>query len=514
MRRMCLLLAAVLLLASISSPIFSEDLPLLAVPSISAKDTAETLADTCRNMVETALIKTGRYAVLSYTDVEEILAAQAFSLSGCTDESCAIEIGELLAADKIVVGELSRLEDSFVLALRLVNVSTGMTLSAEVANISGLESLQDDVFTATFALAGLKYTGGEGIAENGGLYVTAPGDMTLEVFIDGKSYGETPVLVEEISFGVHLIEAKAGDYEYKSEISISSKEIKEVIADRSTLTGNLFLVVLPSSAKDIEITVDDRAGKTGLNRNVLIGKRSIHIEGGGWYLDTEADIETGKTTRINAQLLKAGTLAVAGPENTEITLEGPESLPILSANQRNTIPAGSWSYEITHPDFETVSGSLSLKQNESIELQPEFVHNESWELRQAIIAMELKLEKAVKTRKTLNIWGTVFSSIGGAFLLTGGTAEGLIQYNINKIETLTEQYASETDPDTLTALNYSINSSIELIDPGLRMTRDISLISGGAGSLIGGVFFLFRPNIEKIENNISDLKFRLQEVER
>ena len=52
---------------------------------------------------------------MNYTDVEEILEAQAFSLSGCTDDSCAVEIGELLSAEKIVLGSIEGLGTSMVL---------------------------------------------------------------------------------------------------------------------------------------------------------------------------------------------------------------------------------------------------------------------------------------------------------------------------------------------------------------------------------------------------------------
>lgn len=79
---------------------------------------------------------------LSYTDMEEILEAQAFSLSGCTDESCAIEIGELLAADNIVVGDLSKVGKNMILSIGLVNVTSGHTVSGEVATIDELETVQ------------------------------------------------------------------------------------------------------------------------------------------------------------------------------------------------------------------------------------------------------------------------------------------------------------------------------------------------------------------------------------
>ena len=248
---------ALILICCVSSFIYAENIPLLAVPNISAEGVPETLASTSRNMIETALIKTNKYMVLSYTDVEEILEAQAFSLSGCTDESCAIEIGELLAADNIVVGDLSAVGENMVLSMRLVNVSSGQTVSGEVVTIESLETMQETIFYAAYSLSGMKYLGGSAVTEKGSVYVMAPEGKELEVFLDGKSYGYSPVLIEDIEFGVHVLEAKSEEYNYSSEISIATKEIKEILADISLLRGNLFLTIVPPSADGYEVKVNE-----------------------------------------------------------------------------------------------------------------------------------------------------------------------------------------------------------------------------------------------------------------
>ena len=144
--------------------LYADDRPLLAVPSIKATDVSQAEASACRNMVETALIKTESYNVLAYTDMEEILQAQEFSLSDCTDEACAVELGKMLAAEQIVVGELSGLGDQFVLNLRLIDVETGRSLGAELVKIESLQDLHDKSYTAAYALAGLKYIPGSDLA--------------------------------------------------------------------------------------------------------------------------------------------------------------------------------------------------------------------------------------------------------------------------------------------------------------------------------------------------------------
>ena len=355
-------------------------MPLLAIPNISAEGVSETLASTSRNMVETALIKTNKFTVLSYTDMEEILEAQAFSLSGCTDESCAIEIGELLAVDNIVVGDLSQVGEGMVLSIRLVNVTSGHTVSGEVVTIAELGAMQDFIFQAAFALAGMKYSGGTAVTENGSLYVTAPEGKVLEVRVDGETYGTTPTLIENLSFGVHLLEAADGTYRYKSEISVVSKDVMEVKADISLLKGNLFLSVVPSSAQGYDILIDGISSKAGLLKDLPVGERTVEISGGGWYFSGTVIIETGKTNRFVADLIEAGTLQFFGPEGIFIEIESSDGtlFPIDNIKAPSFFPVGIYNFSISHPDYETVTGSVEVSTGVDSSINPEYEHNEMW----------------------------------------------------------------------------------------------------------------------------------------
>ncbi len=79
-RHMFIYLFIIILLLHNSITIFSEGLPIAAVTNIKGTEVSLAVASACRNIVETALIKTKMFSVLSYTDIEEILAAQEYSL--------------------------------------------------------------------------------------------------------------------------------------------------------------------------------------------------------------------------------------------------------------------------------------------------------------------------------------------------------------------------------------------------------------------------------------------------
>lgn len=174
--------------------LFAQDRPLIAVPGLSAAGVSEVEASTLRSMLETGLVKSDRFNVLSYNDVEAILEAQAFSLSGCVDDSCAIEVGQLLSAEIIVLGELSRIGEGYALNVRMIDVTSSRTLGAEAVNFQSPGEMRDAGFTAAFGLAGLKYVPGSetGIQEFGELYISAPESKAMSVVLDGQEVGITP----------------------------------------------------------------------------------------------------------------------------------------------------------------------------------------------------------------------------------------------------------------------------------------------------------------------------------
>jgi len=81
---------------------------------------------TLTNIFRSELFKTGRFDVLERNDMESILKEQAFTLTGaCNSAECAIEIGQLLSAEKMVIGDFGKVGETFSITIRLVNVSTG-----------------------------------------------------------------------------------------------------------------------------------------------------------------------------------------------------------------------------------------------------------------------------------------------------------------------------------------------------------------------------------------------------
>lgn len=79
------------------------------------------LSDTLRER----FLKTGVYRLVDRKNMNKILSEQAFQLSDCTTESCAVEVGRLLGVEKMVFGSIGRLGEEYVITVQIVDVESG-----------------------------------------------------------------------------------------------------------------------------------------------------------------------------------------------------------------------------------------------------------------------------------------------------------------------------------------------------------------------------------------------------
>ena len=97
----------------------------------------------------TKMINQQKYTIVERTQMDKILKEQKFQHSGCTDQECAVKIGQLLNVDYIVLGQISQLESFFTVDARLISVSSGEAIiSAEFNSSRGIESLLTDGMTS------------------------------------------------------------------------------------------------------------------------------------------------------------------------------------------------------------------------------------------------------------------------------------------------------------------------------------------------------------------------------
>jgi TolB-like protein len=97
------------------------------------------------------LLKTGA-TVLDRSQMQEILKEQGFQQSSCTSDKCAIEAGQLLQVDYIVIELIELVGHTYSISSRLIDMSTGKV--AAIANADCKCEIDDSVATSAAEIAG------------------------------------------------------------------------------------------------------------------------------------------------------------------------------------------------------------------------------------------------------------------------------------------------------------------------------------------------------------------------
>ncbi|MBI9107428.1 MAG: hypothetical protein JEZ04_11850 [Spirochaetales bacterium] len=125
--------------------LFSEtEKPIATVLDFTVSQVSEQEAAILVDYFSGHLVASNKFRVIDRTQRQTILSELKFSYDGCTDESCQLEIGKLLAARFIFIGSLGKLGSRYILNMSLVEVETGETLKSVSDKYSSLDYLVDD----------------------------------------------------------------------------------------------------------------------------------------------------------------------------------------------------------------------------------------------------------------------------------------------------------------------------------------------------------------------------------
>lgn len=123
-------LLAILLILLVVGTVIADDQPqkvmnFIAVMDLKCgksieKDQCSALTD----IVIQELVKIKKYRVIDRANRDKILSEVGFQQTGCVEGSCTVEAGRVLGVGKIVVGSITRLGDTYLVNLQLVNVET------------------------------------------------------------------------------------------------------------------------------------------------------------------------------------------------------------------------------------------------------------------------------------------------------------------------------------------------------------------------------------------------------
>lgn len=109
----------------------------LAVLDFDAKNVAAQDSSIVSDLLRSEIVNTHSFNVVERQNMEKILKEHYIQLTGCTATECAVKIGRLLNAQKIVMGSVSKLEGTYFVTGNMVDVESGkieLSVTEEASN--------------------------------------------------------------------------------------------------------------------------------------------------------------------------------------------------------------------------------------------------------------------------------------------------------------------------------------------------------------------------------------------
>lgn len=97
----------------------------IAVLELQSRGVSKLVSSTTSDIIRSEMVKTGLFVVVERGQMNEILKEQGFQQTGCTDQSCAVQLGKLLSARKILLGEVNKMGTGIMITVRIVDVEKG-----------------------------------------------------------------------------------------------------------------------------------------------------------------------------------------------------------------------------------------------------------------------------------------------------------------------------------------------------------------------------------------------------
>jgi len=126
-------------------PAFAAEKMQVAVIDLKPKGTSRIISNAVSDILRSEMVKTGFFTVIERAQMDEVLREQGFQQTGCTDASCAVQVGKLLSAKKILLGEVNRVGRAYMITVRIVDVEKGLAefaanekaVSEDVLDVAG-----------------------------------------------------------------------------------------------------------------------------------------------------------------------------------------------------------------------------------------------------------------------------------------------------------------------------------------------------------------------------------------
>ena len=381
-----------------------EQYPSIAVLPFDAITVSESDAAVLSGLFETALVKTGVFSVIEQNQISEILEAQKQSLSGCTDESCAVEVGKLLSASQIILGTVSTVGGKYIINAKIIDVTLGKNIRADKVEAASLADLTDAVELLAYKLAGLTFQERtqERVATKFGELFVETDLANAEIYVNGAYKGTSPILIARVPVGEVIVDARKDAFLGTEKVTISNvtARIKLVLTETR---GNLFI---KSSVQEVNVFIDgDLHGELGAGfiENMGIGKHTIELRGADVYWKEDINIQSGQTAQVEAYPRASGLISFDFPEAAVAEIEGMGMKETVTGRGELPLLVGDYRFRIGGGIYDLIELSVSVSRGSTFTLKPDLEYTREYaqtHFMQKVDQIESRIKNSIQVSES------------------------------------------------------------------------------------------------------------------
>jgi hypothetical protein len=206
---------------------FSQAQFAVSILDFKGEDVEDKVLRACYNQLEESLIESNRFTVIDKSQRDEILDEQKFQNSGMCDDECAVEIGQLVGAEYLMLGEIIGLGKIYQVNIKIINIEKGDVAEKVTNKIKG--DLGDSFRwygsseprncrriasgSAPQQISPTNMNSEQNITITYGSLEVTSNPEGANILIDLIDYGVTPKIIPEIKTGIHNLILNYPGYE-------------------------------------------------------------------------------------------------------------------------------------------------------------------------------------------------------------------------------------------------------------------------------------------------------------
>ena len=127
---------------------------------------ARTLSDRLRHQISEIVTskqyissqEKDQYMIFERAQIDMIFEQFEIQNIGCVSDSCAIEFGKMLQVDRVVIGRVSRIGNTYSISARIIDVETAKTINSSYRDYKGTIDgmLSSSIIEISYELMGVK----------------------------------------------------------------------------------------------------------------------------------------------------------------------------------------------------------------------------------------------------------------------------------------------------------------------------------------------------------------------